>query len=132
MPLISTTAQANSIKGMYGDSRAAHMPATLKVHLYTDDPREGGTELAATGGYVPLSVANSSANFPAPDAAAELETAFFEWTSTGAWSDVATWAQLSDGTNLYDGGPLPQRINVTKAGTVVRVSARIFYNELGA
>lgn len=132
MPLIDLTAQANSLRADYGDSHAAHMPATYHVHLYTDDPRNGGVELTATGGYAALAVANSSANFPDPDAAAELTTAEFQWTATAAWSDVATWAQISDGAGvLYDGAPLPARINVTQADTIVRVSARIFYNEFG-
>lgn len=131
MPLKSLTAQANSLKGMYGPTRAAHMPATLFCHLFTDDPDDGGTELTSAGGYVAAS--RPSDDFPAPDAQAELTSPDFTWTSTGAWSDVATYAELRDSTGVrYDGGPLPQRINVTTAGVVVTVNARIFYNELGA
>lgn len=131
--LKSLTAQANSLRAMYGDDRAAHMPATIYVHLYTADPDNGGTELAEVGGYTPLAMANTSANFPDPDADALLESADFVWTSTGAWSAVAKWAQLSDGAgNLYDGGPLGRRVNVTQAGVEVRINARIFYNDLGA
>lgn len=129
--LKSTTAQENSLRADYGDSHAAHMPATYQVHLFTADPDQGGVELAATGGYAALSAANDSVNFPDPTDGT-LQTTDFEWTSTAAWPEPATWAQLSDGAGvLYDGAPLERTIYVTTAGTVVRINARIFYNQFG-
>lgn len=129
--LKSLTAQANSLKGMYGPTRAAHMPDTYYVHLFTADPDDGGTELAATGGYAPAAI--PADDFPAPDATATLETPDAVWTSTAAWSEVATYAELRDaGGARYDGAALGRNVNVTTAGVVVTINARIFYNELGA
>ena len=129
--LKSTTAQANSLKAMYGPTRAAFMPATYYVHLFTADPDDGGTELTTAGGYAPVAI--PADDFPAPDASATLETPDAVWTSTAAWSDVATYAELRDGAGVrYDGAPLGRNINVGQAGVVVTINARIFYNELGA
>ena len=115
--VLSTTYQNRWLDALLGSSRAASMPATVLVHLYTDDPSDGGVELDSTGGYAALSVANNDTNFPPADGGGKT-SADFSWTFTAAASDIALWGVVSDGTDLIVGGPLPDPINVTGAGTV--------------
>lgn len=113
--VLSTTYQNRWLDALLGSSRAAAMPATVKVHLYTTDPDGGGVELTG-GGYVAATVANTDANFPPATAGEKASTDFF-FTLTGAASAPATWGVISDGTTLIIGGPLGSVVNASGAGT---------------
>lgn len=122
------TARNASLDANYGTNKAANWPSAFNLRLYSANPVTGGAELAATGGYVPLSVANSGTNFPA--AATSIKgngVAFSMAASTGAWSAaVAYWALEAAGV-IYDSGQItdpttgtPTTITVAQANVTVR------------
>lgn len=113
--VLSDVYQNKWLDALLGSSRAASMPATVYAHLYTDDPTNGGTELAADGGYVRATLTNDSTTFP-PASGGEKTSTVITWTFTGAASDEATWGVLSDGTDLIIGGPLSAKCVIGAAG----------------
>lgn len=116
MSYVKSVAYMNKwLDALLGSSRAAAMPATVYVHLYTDDPDEGGVELGADGGYVALTKTNDDTNFPAATAG-EKTSADFVWTFTGATSDIGQWGVISDGVDLIIGGPLSTPCNPGAGG----------------
>lgn len=117
---MDVAAQNASLKCMFGDTRSAEAPATWTAVLYDGDPLTTGSPLATGGGYAPESVANSTANWPAPTVGAIESEPIDFGTSTGAWSDTATHLGLQDGSgNLWYSRPLAEPITVTAAGVVV-------------
>lgn len=114
--VLSTAYQNKWLDALLGSGHAANMPASVTAHLYTDDPGQGGVELASDGGYAPLTLSNNDTNFP-PASAGEKTSADLAFTFTGPASDVATWGVISDGTDLIIGGPLSSAVNATGAGT---------------
>lgn len=111
----SVTYQNRWLDALLGDGRAAAMPATVYAHLYTGDVDGGGTELTSAGGYLRVTLANTTANFPVASAGAKT-SGVISWTFTAAASDVATWGYLSDGTDLIIGGPLSAACVIGAAG----------------
>lgn len=132
MPLVSATGRNMALDACYGDRRAAHWPATVRVHLFTGDPREGGTELPVAGGYAAVTVNNTSVVFPDASGGVKTTTPIDFGTSTGAYGAVATWAVLTHpGTGVrLDAVELAEDVNVTAAGFGVRVVLDIAYDEL--
>jgi hypothetical protein len=132
MPLLSTWARNADLDANYGDKRAAHWPATIRVRLFDGDPREGGAELPATGGYAAVTVNNASAVFPDASGGVKTTTPISFGTSTAAWGAVATWAVLENPTNgnRLDGVALAEDVNVTAAGYGVRVILEITHDDL--
>lgn len=131
MPLLSTWSRNAALDACYGSQRAPGWPSTVVVRLFTDDPREGGTELPATGGYAAVTVANTDAVFP-PAAGGLKTTELIDFgDSSAAWGAVATWAVLEHPTNgnRLDGVELNEDVNVTAAGFGVRVALEIRYDE---
>lgn len=117
---MDVNAKNASLRCMFGDDRSSQAPATWAVALYDADPNLAGVELDATGGYAAQSLANSTANFPAPASGATTSAAVSFGTSSGAWSDTATHVGLKDGSgNLWYSRPLAEPITVTAAGQVV-------------
>jgi hypothetical protein len=130
MPLVSDDGENAALAACYGDGHAANWPASFSLSLFDGDPRSGGVELAASGGYAAVAVANNSTNFPAP-VSGEIVTPSFSFpTSTGAWSGEATWWVLRDGATLLEGGELDDPVDVTTSGTTVQVSLSIFHDDV--
>lgn len=130
--LVSVEAQNVSLDAMYGAGKAAGAPASLELALFAGDPALGGTELAATGGYVAVTVTNNGTNFPAATDGRKTVTAQSFPASTAAWSDVAThWGLRNPVTSeLYDTGALLVEVDVTASGQVATVQPVIFYTDL--
>lgn len=113
--VLSTVYADKWLDALLGGDHAANMPATVYFHLYTDDPANGGTELAVDGGYAAITLTNDAANFPA--ASGGIKTSLPQtWTFTGPTSDVATFGVISDGTVLILGGPLSSPCNPSTSG----------------
>ena len=117
-----------SLANDYGDSRGANSPSTVELRLYTADPNNGGTEFSGAG-YAALTVANTSANFPAPDGG-EIVTPWLEvFTPTEDVDNPPLWWQLVDPSTggLMDGEALAAPV-AGVAGTPIRVRCRIRYS----
>lgn len=130
MPLLSDEARNLALDSCYGDDRGPGWPGTVVARLFTDDPRDGGLELPAGGGYAAVTVPNTSVVFPA--AVGGVKTVEVDFgTTTGAWADVATWAVLCHPTTgaWLDGVGLAEDVNVTAAGFGVAVVLEITYDE---
>jgi hypothetical protein len=131
---LDTAAQNAGLQAWFGDGRAASMPASWEVALFTAHPLDGGTELTATGGYTRLVVANTSANFPTPTSGAVVSVALTWAAPTDAWSDVATHFLLidhADSTTRWFVGLLSQSIDVTAAGPAFQTQLQIPWNTEG-
>jgi hypothetical protein len=131
---LDTSAQNAGLQAWFGDGRAASVPSSWEVALFTDHPLTGGVELDAVGGYVPLVVANSSANFPDP-VDGVVTSVNLTWPDpTDAYSDVATTYVLrnaADSTAWYV-GVLGAAIDVTEAGPGFSTQLAIRWNTEGA
>lgn len=112
----------------YGATKAAIASASDTLHLFTGDPNQGGVELAATGGYAPITITNNGGNWPAA-ANGEKVGAVQTYTSTGAWSDLAThWALKNTVTGKWGpAGELPDEVLVSVSGTTVAVTPVIYF-----
>lgn len=135
MSLLSVAARNASLAMSYGAGRGSSAPASLEVALFVGDPANGGTELAADGGYAPVTVPNDATTWPdAPTDGAITSTTLTYPTATGAWSDVATHFLIRDATtgDEWDSGQLADDISVDVAGTVTTVALTVFYNDEGA
>ena len=130
MPLLSTWSRNASLDACYGSQHAANWPASVRVRLFTFDPREGGVELPTAGGYAAVTLTNNDANVPPASGGEKTVVADFG-TSTAAWGDVATWAVLSnpDNNQRLDGVALSEDVNVTAAGFGVPVTIVLRYDE---
>lgn len=124
MPLGSVEAENLAFQCMYGDTKAAIAPASVTVHLLegylTDDVtlEASWVELAADGGYTPATLANTSANFPAPGNG-EQTVVTVTFTSTGPFNATAYYAGLKDPAgNLLEYVELDEPLDVAEAGTV--------------
>lgn len=141
MPIRSVAAQVASLKNDYGTSRGANAPASWELAIFTSDPMTGGTEMPTTtggvaNGYARVTVANTDANFPAPDpVTGELvATAIVMPTSLAAYPATGThWQLFAVGTgDAWDCAAFAatDRVVVTGAGAAPRPVLSIFYNEL--
>lgn len=125
---LDVAAQNDGLKAWFGDGRAASVPSSWEVALFTGHPLTGGVELSAVGGYAPLVVANTSANFPDPTDGV-IRSVELTWPGpTDAWSDTATTYALrnpADSATWYV-GTLDRSITVTGAnpGFVSRIAIR--------
>jgi len=124
-----------ALDACYGPSKSSKWPDSVLLALFHGDPTTGGTELAATGGYIAVVIDNTSIdNFPdavGPDWEKLLGVSVLFAPSTGAFSDDADyWAFLSPDGHILDSGPIndpvtgaPLAISVTAADTIVRFLA---------
>lgn len=126
--LLSTAAATASLKGDYGTARSANAPASFTCHLYDGDPLAGGVELAATGGYAAVTVANTDANFTVVDGVMSAAPNF--GTASADWPVDPRWWVLKSGATLWEGGPLGDEVSVT-AGSVVVVTITTGYADGG-
>lgn len=126
--LIDTTAQDALLDGVYGSGS----PASFQIALFDGDPVLGGAELAATGGYARVTVANDSTLFPGASGGSTTSVPVAFAASTAAWSDTANyWVayDAADGVTAYGSGLLSVEISVTEAGTVAEAEMTIYYNQ---
>jgi hypothetical protein len=131
---LDTAAQDAGLKAWFGDGRALSVPASWEVALFTGHPLYGGTELTSAGGYAPIVVANTSANFPDPVSGVVQATATFP-APTDAWSDVATHYELRE----VGGGPVwwvgvlaEPGLDIDAAGPARSIQVAIQWNREGA
>ena len=124
MPLGSVDYENATFRACYGSQHSAAWPDSFTVHLfegYVVDPTTGDltwTELAADGGYVPPTVANDDANFPAPtDGTQDMPAALIE--ATGPFNATAYYAGLKDPSGvLVEYVRLAEPLDVVAAGEV--------------
>lgn len=109
------------LRCVFGDDRATIAPDTWDVALFDNYPDLGGLEVTG-GGYAPVSVAATTANFPVPTLGHIITAPLDYGTATGPWDRIGRVAVLRDtvgGTGLYYARPLLEDIVVTMAGQVV-------------
>lgn len=132
---LDVDAQNDGLKAWFGDGRAASIPSSWEVALWTGHPlASGSAELAADGGYARLVVANSSTNFPDPTAGVVISADLVWPDPTGAWSDTATHFLLldaADSTTRWYVGLLGEEIDVTGAGPGFATQLSIPWNTEG-
>lgn len=127
-------AQQLALKATYGASKHTDAPASFKFAIFAGDPRKGGVEMDAAGGYAAVTVTNNGTNFPAP-ADGQVTGAFQTFpTSTGAWTaagvaaDGTHWLLRDATTNAwYDSGELEEVASVDVAGVAVSARPIVFY-----
>lgn len=125
---LDTAAQDASLDNDYGASAGANAPSSHELALFTDDPRLGGVELDATGGYARVVVTNDGTSWPAASGGMKTCAVQTFADATGAWSDTATWWVLLDGSTMWDGAPLDDEIDINEAGAGPVVQPKIYYN----
>jgi hypothetical protein len=98
----SITAQNTALSGRFGDNKGSDAPTTLTAHLYEGDPTDDGVEIAGTD-YVPVDVANTTANLGTPDGG-ELGPFDIDFGTAGAddWGTPDFWAFTDGSGNFYD------------------------------
>lgn len=130
MALVSVVARNASLAMSYGALAGSEAPTSLEVALFSGDPTNGGTELAADGGYVRLVVANDATTWPDAPADGAITSAPLEFaTPTDAWSDTADFYLLLDAVtgDEWDSGQLDDEISVDVAGTYVAITPTVYY-----
>lgn len=135
MPILDVAAQDSSLNNDYGASAGSNAPTSHEVALFNGAPWESGTELASTGGYARVVLANNGTNWPGASGGATTSAVVTFPTSTAAWSDTATHFVLydaADSTTAWDAQALSDEISVDAAGFVARLQLTVFYNAVGA
>ena len=131
MPLGSVEYEDKTFRACYGSQHSAAWPASFTVHLFADNPRDGGAELPAEGGYAPPTIANDDTNFPAPTGG-EQEVSLVTITATGPWSVTAYYAGLKDPAGvLVEYVELAAPLEVLAAGDV-NIPLNFWHDDLGA
>lgn len=133
MSLVSVEARNASLAMSYGAARGSSAPDNLEVALFVGDPANGGTELAATGGYAAATVANDGTTWPDAPADGAVTSDLVEFAaSSAAWADSPTHFLIRDGDtgDEWDSGLLADPVVVLGAGVVVRVALTVFYNDV--
>lgn len=128
MALTDPDAQNVVLAAVFGDGKAAGAPADIEIGLFNGDPDNGGTEIdAGVGGYAPLVLANTTANFPDPAGGLMAVPADFG-TATDAYSDQVTHWQFRNPADSirYGSGRFASPITVTGPGPVAGVCTVYF------
>lgn len=120
----SDTKANAALDALYGDAHASTFPSSLRVRLYIGDPADTGVEPAA-GGYAAVTVANTTANFPAASGRQKENGTDIVWpTSSGDWGGVCThWALTDAAGDICASKALPEPIDVNAAGVTPRAVA---------
>jgi hypothetical protein len=122
MPLGSATAKNAAVNAMFGDAKAAGMPATLYVALYIGDPGSGGLEVVGNN-YARVAVVNTNAVWGAATAGVKsslIEVPFPVATANwGTVTHVALFDAVTVG-NMWDYGPL-DAATVVNSGWIARL-----------
>lgn len=114
MSLGSVKARNMDLDADYGDAHSSVWPSTVWMHLFVSDPTQGGIELLSVGGYAPVGVANTSANWPPAANGTKTNGAAITFpVSTGAWSGPADFWWLTD---VQAGLGVPATPTVTPTG----------------
>lgn len=129
MPLVDTAAQNAALDACYGGDHAIMWPAAFTVRLYDDDPRNGGLELPADGGYAAIIVDNDDILFPPADGGEKVAGPFDFGTSTDAWGGVGLWVAFEDSGVIYDAVDIPDPVVVDAADQSVLVVATLFHQD---
>lgn len=128
MPIRDVAAQNASLDNDYGATHGSNSPSSHLLALFAGDPTIAGVELASTGGYARVTVAND-ATWAASVSGLKTTVAPVAFAAaTAAWSDTAThWALLDSVGVMWDCARLSAPITVTAAGPVPTVSPEIFF-----
>lgn len=112
-----------TLDASYGDGRAAGFPAVVYLTLYTVAPTDagGGTEVVG-GGYAPVAVANTTANWPAAAGGQKSNGTLITFPAATADypAPVTHWA-LKDASSgaIIDWGALQSALTVLTGRQVV-------------
>lgn len=107
MPVVADS-EANSLVTSFTNR-------TLTLALMDGDPRDGGVELAAVGGYARVTLAAAAWATAVSRARTTTNPAQFP-NPTAAWSATATWWALYDGATCVFAAPLATPVTVSAAG----------------
>lgn len=124
MSLGSITSHNQSLAGTYGDNKGTTAPSSILFRLYVGDPTGAGVQVSGNA-YVPVTVANTTANVgtPAGGALGPITVDFPEATGAG-WGTPDMWAITDASGNIYDYGPILTPIAIP-AGIVYRLAVTI-------
>lgn len=107
------------------------IPTVFEVAAFTADPRLGGVELDATGGYARATLSLNLTDFPAAVGGMKTSVPLTYADATGAWSDTAPYVVLIDAADSVTQWylvPLTEEINVIEAGPVPTAVLLIRFN----
>lgn len=107
------------------------IPTTFEAALFTADPRLGGVELDATGGYARPTISLDLTDFPAAVGGQKVSVEVTYADATAGWSDTAPYVVLidaADSTTQWYLVPLTEEIDVTEAGPVPTAVLLIRFN----
>lgn len=98
-------------------------PGGVAYGLLSGDPRAGGVELGADGGYARVAVADYSTFWTPADAGVKTSALLLFADATGAWSGPATYWGLWVGGTLWRFGKLDvdDPLYVTAAGPAPKI-----------
>lgn len=130
MPLIDVIAENVALDACYGDNHSTTWPDSVTIRLFDGDPRDGGVELDAVGGYEGLTVTNDDTTFPPADAGAKTTPLLDFGTSTDAWSASATWAVIEADSILIEAFQFDTPVTVAEAGVSVQVQLVLFHEDV--
>lgn len=121
---MSDTYANAALDACYGTDRGASWPSSLRVRLYIGDPLDSGVEVAA-GGYVAVTYANTTTNWPAASGRQKENGTAIVWpTSTGDWGGVVThWALTDPAGVVCDTGRLSEELDINSADITPRLPA---------
>lgn len=126
MPLIAVAAQNYMLDRMW--SAAPDTP--VEVGLLSGDPRAGGVELAATGGYARYTVGTWGAFWTAAADGVKQSIEFDFPMPTDAWPVAAAWEGIYVDGVLWDAAPLLEPVVVTGPGSGVTLRLSRHFNAL--
>lgn len=107
------------------------IPTIFEVAAFTGDPRLGGVELDATGGYARATITLNLTDFPAAVGGMKTSVEVAWPDATAAWMDTVPCVVLidaADSVTQWYFVPLTEEINVTEAGPVPTAVLLIRFN----
>lgn len=126
MPIISVEAQNASLANDYGPTHGAQSPDNLELGIWDDDPRFGGAELPADGGYARVPISHSDFSTPADGKTTilvQLADSTDEWPTPGKW-----WVIIdADTGDLWDGDALNTPVVVAGAGSFDPMPVTVYH-----
>ena len=119
--------EITALRAIFGDNRAAGVPASWTADLYDGDPDGGGAKVPEAPS---VTVANTTANFPVDTEDASTLLLTVNWgTSSGPWSTDGTYVVLSSGGAAYVALQLAQdeAVSVPQAGIGISTTTPIHW-----